>query len=235
MWEALVDLAQRARSGVQESRRDSTRDSRTSRSGQRDLPGRVKDDPGSRVPGTRASSRNGRSRRARTPWPSARHGSRSKRRACRSMRATRWRCSSSRIGRRAHWAPSSPSLDERGRLGALPCLMSCASTFSSKPSATTTPSRSTSRLRVQRRRCRRRIPAAAHRSSTSAAGKARMTWSGNTAVSWRRNPMSCTGTPALASHYVGLARHDDALGVWRLFESANANRPQAVMSPPASR
>ena len=34
----------------------------------------------------------------------------------------------------------------------------------------------------------------------------------------------------LASHYVGLARHDDALGVWRLFESANANRPQAVIA-----
>ncbi|MDE0440907.1 MAG: tetratricopeptide repeat protein [Gammaproteobacteria bacterium] len=34
----------------------------------------------------------------------------------------------------------------------------------------------------------------------------------------------------LASHYVGLARHDDALDVWRLFEGANANRAQAVVA-----
>ena len=34
----------------------------------------------------------------------------------------------------------------------------------------------------------------------------------------------------LASHYVGLARHDDALDVWRLFEGANANGAQAVVA-----
>ncbi|MCY3840998.1 MAG: hypothetical protein OXH09_20535, partial [Gammaproteobacteria bacterium] len=34
----------------------------------------------------------------------------------------------------------------------------------------------------------------------------------------------------LASHYVGLARHENALEVWRLFEGANANRPQAVVA-----
>ncbi|MCY3622164.1 MAG: tetratricopeptide repeat protein [Gammaproteobacteria bacterium] len=34
----------------------------------------------------------------------------------------------------------------------------------------------------------------------------------------------------LASHYVGLARHDDALDVWRLFEGANASRPRVVVA-----
>ena len=34
----------------------------------------------------------------------------------------------------------------------------------------------------------------------------------------------------LASHYVGLARHEDALAVWRLFEAASGERPQAVVA-----
>ena len=34
----------------------------------------------------------------------------------------------------------------------------------------------------------------------------------------------------LASHYVGLSRHEDALAVWRDFEAANADRPQAVVA-----
>ena len=34
----------------------------------------------------------------------------------------------------------------------------------------------------------------------------------------------------LASHYVGLARHEDALAVWRLFEAANGDYPQAVVA-----
>ncbi|MCY3623773.1 MAG: hypothetical protein OXH68_18955 [Gammaproteobacteria bacterium] len=34
----------------------------------------------------------------------------------------------------------------------------------------------------------------------------------------------------LASHYVGLARREDALDVWRLFETANADRPQALVA-----
>ena len=34
----------------------------------------------------------------------------------------------------------------------------------------------------------------------------------------------------LASHYVGLARHDDALEVWRSFESANADGARAVVA-----
>ena len=34
----------------------------------------------------------------------------------------------------------------------------------------------------------------------------------------------------LASHYVGLARHDDALAVWGRFEAANEDRPQAIVA-----
>jgi len=34
----------------------------------------------------------------------------------------------------------------------------------------------------------------------------------------------------LASHYVGLARHEDALDVWRVFEGANVNGAQAVVA-----
>ena len=34
----------------------------------------------------------------------------------------------------------------------------------------------------------------------------------------------------LASHYVGLARHEDALNVWRLFEGANANGTRAAVA-----
>ena len=34
----------------------------------------------------------------------------------------------------------------------------------------------------------------------------------------------------LASHYVGLARREDALEVWRRFEAANGDRPQAVVA-----
>ena len=34
----------------------------------------------------------------------------------------------------------------------------------------------------------------------------------------------------LASHYVGLARREDALDVWRRFEAANASRPQATVA-----
>ena len=34
----------------------------------------------------------------------------------------------------------------------------------------------------------------------------------------------------LASHYVGLARHEDALDVWRVFEGANADGAQAVVA-----
>ena len=34
----------------------------------------------------------------------------------------------------------------------------------------------------------------------------------------------------LASHYVGLARHEEALAVWRRFEAANRGRPQAIVA-----